>query len=249
MLEDALEAFIARVVPESEVKTWRPATEDRIARLQQFAPQQLPAFYEWFLRRMGAAFPHPKVGHDRQDMRIDTVLRAYETGELGGDERYLLIGRVNDPVMPELLFYDLDACVRDDAMVVNRPVSGPPYSARFETLREKLAWSMMRRHRVSTRPQRCEGTLRSDGDTFDELKQVMLRHGFASPIETGQCCALYDREEAAFAAMRPPVEAPPDALYFSFGGPNAGVLRRVLGELSTDTSVQVQLQRWRPDLP
>ena len=36
--------------------------------------------------------------------------------------------------------------------------------------------------------------------------------------------------------------------YFNLGGPDAGRLRRILGEIATETSLEVEIDEWEPPL-
>jgi hypothetical protein len=245
-----MEALIGRIVPDAEQATWKGASEEHIMGIEAIAGRPLPEFYRWFLAKMGGAFPHERLGHTRQDLRTETVLDAYAKGVVEPDPRFLLIGRVPDPVMPELVFYDLDAPCRDDAMVMSRPEGGPPMRRGFETLREKLAWGMLRKHRVTQCAQRCEGSFTDEGaDVISHIGPAMARLGFSSPIETGSYCGLYEREDAAMACVDIIEDSQGDLLFFQLGGPDAGALRRMLGEITTTTPLEVRITRWQPPLP
>jgi hypothetical protein len=245
-----MEALVLRIVPAAERATWQGATAEQVQQLEELAGRPLPGFYRWFLATMGGAFPHATFGYARQDLRASTVLAAYDEGLVQPDPRLLLIGRLPDPVMPELLFYDLDAPCRDDAMVLTGPESGPPRRRSFETLREKLAWEMLRRHLVASCAQRCEGSLRDDGARASEhLRSVMADLGFTSPILTGAHCALYERRDAALTFIDPIEDSLGTILFFDLGGPDAGALRRLLGEIATRSPLEVGIDRWMPPLP
>jgi hypothetical protein len=249
-IDQDMEPLVARLVPAAERATWKGASERHVAHIEELAGRPLPDFYRWFLDTMGGAFPHETLGYERQDLRAATVIEAYRKGVAQPDPRFLLIGRIPDPVMPELLFYDLDAPCRDDAMVLTRAEGGGPMRRGWQTLREKLAWGMLRKHRVTRCAQRCEGSFAIDGaNVRAHLDPVMAGLGFTSPIPTGEHCALFEREDAAMACLEPIEDSQGDLLFFQLGGPEAGTLRRMLGELATKTPLEVRIDRWRPPLP
>lgn len=248
-MED-MEALIARIVSDAERSKWKGATAEQIEELEALAERPLPDSYRWFLATLGGAFPHETLGYERQDLRAATVIDAYAKGVVQPDPRYLLIGRIPDPVMPELLFYDLDAPCRDDAMVLTRSENASSMRRSWETLREKLAWGLLRKHRVSSSTQRCEGSFTDAGaEVRAHLDPVMASLGFTSPIPTGAYCGLFEREDAAMTCMEPIEDSRGDLLFFQLGGPDAGTLRRLLGELATKTPLEVKIDRWRPPLP
>jgi hypothetical protein len=246
-----MDALIARIVPKAEQATWKPATPEQIARIEEIAERPLPSHYAWFLRTMGGAFPHPQFGHERQDLRAATVIRAYDDGIVDPDPRYLLIGRIPDPAMPELVFYDLDAPARDDAMVVMCTEGTSTLRPMFETLREKLAWGMLRKHRVAGCPQRCEGSLSDEGggEVLASLGPALASLGFSSPVPTGPYCGLFEREDAALTSMVSVSDANRSLQLFNLGGPDATTLRRILGEVATMASIEVRINRFQPPLP
>lgn len=243
--EPELEALIARLVPAAERETWTGASADKIAELQALAGRPLPAFYGWFLAKLGGSF-----GDAREDLRASTVLDAYRKGVVQPDPRYFLIGRNPDPIMPGLMFYDLDAPCRDDARVVSRLEAGPPWEQEFETFREELAWGLLLEHRVITCPQVCSGNLIDDGgDIFGRLDPVMARLGFTSPIETGAFCGLYERADAAMTCMSAVKDTNRGLQFFRLGGPDSVALRRILGEIATGSTIEVSIGAWTPPLP
>lgn len=239
-----MEALLLRIVPAAERATWTGATPEQIDAIEAIAGRPLPQFYRWFLARMGGSYVTR-----RQDLGAQTVLDAYRRGVVSPDPRYLLIGRNPDPVMPRLVFYDLDAPCRDDAMVATRPESGLPWEQDFETLREKLAWGMLLRNRVAGCAQTCLGSFTDDaGEVFTELTPMMAHLGFGCPIPTGAFCGLYERDDAVMACMSTVKESNRGLQFFELGGPDAGLLRRLLGEIATGTSLEIEIDEWEPSL-
>ncbi|MFE5549934.1 SMI1/KNR4 family protein [Streptomyces sp. NPDC056534] len=248
-VDESMEVFIARLVPAVERAAWRGAPEAEIAEVEGLAGRPLPEFYRWFIATMGGSYPHAVHGYTRQDLRVATVIDAYRHGLVEPDLRFLLIGRIYDPAMPELLFYDLDTPVRKDAMVLTRSEFGLTMRRGFETLREKLAWGMLRRYGITPCSQRCEGSFRREGASVKILLDpVMSSFGFTCPIETGSYCALYERDDAAMACLEIVEDSQDNLLFFQFGGRSPMELRTILAELAT-TSIDVQTDRWHPPLP
>ncbi|NOJ54417.1 hypothetical protein HK404_17555 [Myxococcus xanthus] len=152
-------------------------------------------------------------------------------------------------MMPLHLFYDFDAPVRDDALVTERYANGGELHDRFETLGEMLAWGALLKFRVNTMPQRCEGMLSCDDpDLLSQLDPVMFSLGFTKPITTGPRCGLYERNDAVLICERTPREELLGNQAFTLGGRDAGVLRRLLGRLTTESSLEVEVDEWTPAL-
>ena len=239
-----MEALVGRLPPVAD-PAWKGATPEQIAEIEQIASGNLPDFYRWFLAKMGGTLDSP-----REDFRASTVIATYRQGIVQPDPRYLLIGRNPDPVMPRLFFYDLEERCRDDARLLSRPEDGPPWEAEAETFREHLAWGLVLIHRVMSHPQRCEGSLTNDGGTvFEHLDQLMHRFGFTTPIDTGAFCGVYERDDAAMTCMSAVKDSNLGLQFFRLGGPDAGSIRRILGEIATATPLEVRITGWSPPLP
>src|SRR6266705_5974140 len=98
------------------------ASPAEIQEFEDLSEQTLPPFYRWFLQKMGrdlGSFRFPRL-----DFKISTIMSKYRDGLVSVDPRYLLIAWHSDTAMPNHLFYDLEAEVRDDALVVQRQVDG-----------------------------------------------------------------------------------------------------------------------------
>ncbi|AEI68528.1 hypothetical protein LILAB_33235 [Corallococcus macrosporus] len=152
-------------------------------------------------------------------------------------------------MMPLHLFYDFDAPARGDALVTERYANGGELHDRFETLGEMLAWGALLKFRVNTMPQRCEGMLSCDEpDLLSHLDQVMVSQGFTKPMTTGPRCGLYERNDVVLICERTPRDELLGNQAFTLGGRDAGALRRLLGKLSTESSLEVEVDEWTPAL-
>jgi hypothetical protein len=240
-----MEELLLRLVPDLD-EHWRGATEDEIERVQEIAGRPLPRFYRWFLLRMGHSMG--PISYPSLDFSVAKVLASYTEDLFLPHRRFLMIAYESDDVMPLHLLYDLDHPVRDDALVTKRHANGGATYDRFETFREMLAWGKMLSRSIDTRAQHCRGTLYSiSGNVKDDLDPVMSSLGFTTPIPTGPYCCLYEAREAAMVASNTPRDGA-DLLSFKLGGPSAGRLRRILGEIATETSIEVKSREWEPRL-
>ncbi|QSQ18416.1 hypothetical protein JY572_26325 [Myxococcus landrumensis] len=151
--------------------------------------------------------------------------------------------------MPLHVFYDFDEPAREDALVTERDAMGGELYDRFETLREMLAWGALLRFRVNKMPQKCEGILSSDDpDLLSHLDPLMSSLGFIKPIPTGPRCGLYERHDAVMICKRTPREELLGHQAFRLGGRDAGVLRKILGRMATESSLEVEVDEWTPAL-
>lgn len=245
MLEPEMEAFLLRIAP-SLANEWQGASEQEIDAIERIAGQELPRYYRWFLSKMGrdaGPLEEPFAAYSAQ-----TVLSAYENGEVDVEPPLLFIARMEDPFMSLEMYYDLGRRTRDDAFVVN--VMGGELSNDAETLRERMAWTALIKLRVNTSAQWCRGRLKDHGgDVAGQLGPVLADIGFTSPIPTGPYCGVYERADAALACKVEAEAANGDLLIFNLGGPDSGVLRRILGEIATKTSIEVTISKWAPPLP
>ena len=245
-LEPETEALLLRLLPELPLH-WHGASEEEIARMEAIAGRPLPRFYRWFLSRMGREMG--PITYRSLEFSVAKVLSCYDAGLVRPNPRFLLIGYENDEVMPLHLFYDFDFPARDDARVVKRHFLGGPIYNSFDTFREKLAWGEFLVSRVEKLPQRCEGSFRGTGDVVKGLDSVMESLGFKKLIPTGDCCALYDREDAAMSISRTPAEPPNLLHFFDLAGPTTGMLRRILGTIGMETRFDIEIESWTPPLP
>ncbi|HEX8705641.1 MAG TPA: SMI1/KNR4 family protein [Myxococcaceae bacterium] len=239
-----MEELLLRTVP-GLAQEWKGATPEEIAQLEQIAGRPLPSFYRWFLSRMGQSMG--ALAYPRHDLSAQGVLTCYAEEIAHPHPRFLLIGCDSDELLPLHLFYDLDLPAREDAGVARRHSMGGELHYQFESLREMLAWSAFFRFRVGGLPQRCKGIFLGKHPILSRLDPLMKSLGFTTPIATGAFCGLYERLDAAMHCNSTPAEE--SILSFTIGGSNSGTLRRILGEIATESSVEAKVKEWSPALP
>ncbi len=245
-LEPEIEAFFLGLLPQLG-EEWEGATAEEVGEIERLAGRPIPRFYRWFLTTMGGSMG--SLDNETSDFSAATVLSHYREGIVTPDSKRLLIGRQSDQIMPLLYFYNLDLPVRDDARVLACPADGGSIQNKFETFREMLAWSALVRLRVMSSPQRCEGTLRdADLDVFGKLAPVLESLGLHNAVPTGPFCGVFDGPDAAMACTVPPREKPQRIVVFFLGGSDAGTLRRILGTIVTESSLNLEIRRWEPPL-
>ncbi|HYO59403.1 MAG TPA: SMI1/KNR4 family protein [Archangium sp.] len=245
-IELEMEELLLRIVPEL-AEQWQGATPDMMARIERLAGRPLPPFYRWFLSRMGKSMG--ALAYPTLDFSAQRVLACYAEKLIAPDSRFLLIGYESNEIMPLHVFYDFDAPAREDALVTERDARGGELYDRFETLREMLAWGALLRFRVNKMPQKCEGILSSDDpDLLSHLEPLMSSLGFTKPISTGPRCGLYERHDAVMICNRTPREELLGNQAFRLGGRDAGVLRKILGRITTESSLEVEVDEWIPAL-
>ena len=256
-LEPETEALLLRLVPDLPSQ-WEGASPEEIARMEALAGRPLPRFYRWFLSRMGRAMG--PLAYPTLDFSVGKILSCYEQGLLSPSRRFLLIGHESDERTPFHLFYDFDYAVRDDARVVNfdlersslyrnkrrRYALGGPLYIGFDTFREMLAWGEFFTSRIEKLPQQCSGLFRGSADITRHLDSIMANLRFTKPIPTGTCCALYDRPDAAMKVRATPREPPSERHFFALGAQDPGVLQRILGEIASGSSIEVEVRSWGP---
>jgi hypothetical protein len=243
MLEPEMDALLGRLAPGGE---FEGATVEQVAALEKLAGGALPEFYRWWLSKMGTnAGP---LERQCAPYYARHVINAYETGEADTEPPLLFIGRFDDPVMPMDVFYDLSRPKRNDALVVTQV--GGEFTNAAETFRERLAYSIMMALRINRSPQRCRGMLVDErGDVSGLLVPILEYLGFESAVPHGQFCGIYDRTDAALVYK---IEVEPDSgdvLSFSLGGADSATLRRILGEITTKSEIEVTIREWTPPLP
>jgi hypothetical protein len=246
-LEFEMEDLLLRNVP-GLAEQWQGTTPDAIAEIERLAGRPLPLFYRWFLTRMGQSMG--PLAYPRLDFSAQRVLTCYAEKLVTPHPRFLLIGHESDEMMPLHVFYDLDSPARADARVTKRHARGGELHEQFETLREMLAWGAFSRFRVDRMPQRCQGILTCDHpDVLARIGPLMSNLGFRKPISTGPFCGLYERTDSVMVCSGTIRKEPDGIQAFTLGGSNAGTLRRTLGELATESSLEVEVDSWAPALP
>ncbi|MCX4242316.1 hypothetical protein [Paraliomyxa miuraensis] len=159
-----------------------------------------------------------------------------------------MIGHESDEGMPLHVLYDFEYPARDDARVIKRhPLGGAAYG-QFDTFREMIAWGKTNAWGVKAHPQRCVGMFKdTGGNVCSHLDPVMESLGFEMPVATGPRCAIYLRADAAMITSAS-VDNEPKRHFFRLGGTGQGPLRRILGEIVTTTSLELEIDEWDPPL-
>ena len=242
-LEPEMEDLLLRLVPDL-ANNWQGATEDEIEQIERFAARPLPRFYRWFLMRMGRSMG--PIAYPSLDFSASKVIGCYAEGLALPHPRFLMIGHESNEMMPLNLFYDFEHPAREDARVSKGYATG--FHVQFETFREMIAWGKFSTWRVGKFPQRCIGAfVNRGGDVLSLLDPVILSLGFKTLIPTGSCCALYDTTDAAMVTSTTP-DGYTEYHGFRLGGSDAGRLRRILGEIVTESSLGLKIYEWDPPL-
>lgn len=245
-IEPELEALLLRLVPDLPAQ-WQGASEEEIARLEQIAGRPLPRCYRWFLVRMGRSMG--SIAYPTVDFSAQRILSAYATGGVASDPRFLMIGHESRADMPMHVFYDLDRCERDDALVLRASDPHEDSYEQFETLREMVAWGELWLRGVEGQPFRCSGTVEDqDGDVLARLVPLLHGLGFTIPIPTGPYCGLFERADACMITKSIPGREP-RTHSFSLGARDVGRLRRLLGEIASAHAFDLEIMEWEPPLP
>lgn len=246
-LEPEMERLLARLVPDftSQVEG---ATLDDIATLERLAGQPLPRFYQWFLWRMGGNMG--PFAYRSLDFSAKRILAAYEDGTFKTDPRLLMIGYETDEIYPVHIAYDFDHTARDDARVTRATDEPLLEDQSFETFREMLTYGALSRTTVSVQAQRLEAVLsdRSARAVTSQLRPVMAKLGFTSPIETGEYCSLFERQDAVLVGFMY-LGSSPAMQAVSMGAPSQAAIRSILGEITSETGLEVGIDEWDPPLP
>ena len=244
-LEPEMEELLLRLVPDLATQ-WQGATEDEIEQIERISVRPLPRFYRWFLMRMGRSMG--PITYRSLNFSASKVIECYAEVPVMSYPRFLIIGHESDEMLPLHLLYDFKHPARDDAQVTRGHLMVGAILDQFETFREMIAWGKFLTWRVDKCPQRCEGSLvNRGGDVLALLDPVMKSLGFKTPIPTGPCCALYETTHAAMVTSTTPGN---DTEHHGFylGGSDAGRLRRILGEITTESSLELKIYEWEPPL-
>jgi hypothetical protein len=246
-LEPEMERLLTRLLPDftSQVEG---ATPDEIEAIERLAGRPLPRYYQWFLWRMGRNMG--PFAYRSLDFSAQRILAAYEDGTFEPDPRFLMIGYESDPLYPVHIAYDLDHPARDDARVTRFDLEPLLHDKSFETLREMHAYGLLLR-KYSTQAQRLGAVLYDDQDSHVAalLVPVLAQLGFTSPIETGPYCTLYEREDAVLVGCTRLTREVPGSQPISLGARNQGEIRSILGTITTETGLEVDIDEWDPPLP
>lgn len=244
-LEPEMEALSLRLVPDLEHQ-WEGAPQHEIDRIEAIAGRPLPRFYRWFLLRMGHSMG--PIAYPRLDFSAPKVLSCYAEGLFSPNPRFLMIGHESDEGMPLHVLYDFEYPARDDARVIKRHAMGGAAYGQFDTFREMIAWGEVYDHGVRTHPQRCVGMFKdSGGHVRSHLDPVMRSLGFEMPVAAGPRCAIYLRSDAAMVT-RASLDNEPRRHVFRLGAADQGRIRRILGEVTSETSLELVIDEWDPPL-
>jgi hypothetical protein len=236
-----MEELLLRIVP-NLAEQWRGATQEEIDQIEQIAGRPLPRFYRWFLMRMGHDMG--PISYRSLQFSAPTVLTCYAERVVPRNPRFLMIAYDTDEMNPLHLFYDFDYPTRDDARVVKQYAHAP-----WETFREMIAWGEVGVRSVDARPQTCRGGFWDDGgDALAQFDPVMKSLGFEAPIPTGRCCGIYHRADAGMVTAASPDMDPGRYHSFDLGAADQGRIRRILGEIVAETSLELTIREWDPPL-
>jgi hypothetical protein len=242
-----MEAFLLRLVPEL-AQGWEGVGREEIDRIEEVARRALPPFYRWFLGRFGGTMG--PLRYRSLDFSCKGILAAYAKARVEPDPRYLLIAYDHDPVYSNHAFYDLDRPARDDALIVDGEyLDEEELVPSFETLREMIAWGALFTHGVRKHPQRCAGMLESSSeDARLQLGAVLEALGFENPIATGRYCGVFRGPGMDMVSRSRPGDSP-HLQAFDLGAADATTIRRLLGEITSTTSLELRITEWDPVLP
>lgn len=247
-LEPRMEALLLDLAPQLG-PSWSGVGEEEIARIEAIAGRALPPFYQWFLERFGRGMG--PLSYRSLDFSVEGVLAAYADGRVERDPRYLLVAYDHDPAYPSHAFYDLERPCRDDALIVAGEDCDDEdeLTPSFETLREMIAWGAMILLGVGQRPQRCVGMLKNpNGDVMPVLDPVLGSMGLQSAVETGRYCGAYRGDGIDFASKSTPGRNP-DLQVFDIGAGDTTAIRRLLGEITNETMLELEIDGWDPPVP
>ncbi|MCY0991085.1 SMI1/KNR4 family protein [Nannocystis sp. ILAH1] len=240
--EPGLEALLLRLIPTLGAE-WSGVQDFEREAIERLAGRPLPDFYHWFLARMGASMGAAEFG--RIDFSAARVLRTPRPEGL--DARYFPIGYQDDP--DEYYYcYDLESPVRGDAGIVMVDADGDVVTRMYETFREMISFGNFLQFRLPRTAQRCDGWLEvSGGKTVStELAPVLTARGFSEPVATGPYVGIFDRDDAALVCKTRNPANPLGVEHFTLGGPSVAALRRILGEVTIRSSIEVKVHSWRP---
>jgi hypothetical protein len=243
-LEPELEALLLRWVPDMSSR-WRSASEQDIEAIERIAGGELPRCYRWLLLRLGHGWS--TIGFRTLDFSARTIVQGHARGVFALREGMMCIASDTAKEQPQLRYYDLAHPVKDDAPVY---VAGPEddFEPEYETLRELIASAVFDNHRLRPMPFRCEGLIVAEdqGDALEVLAPLLEELGFRKPVPCGPLCLLYDDGTLAFSSYRSPAWPTPYVVPFNLGGPSLGMLRKLLGMISTSTSLVTKNLTWKP---
>lgn len=244
-LEPELEALLLRWVPDMSSR-WRSASEPDIEAIERIAGCELPRCYRWLLLRLGEGWDD--IGFGTHDFSARTIVQGHARGVFPPHEGMMCIANDTAEWQPQLRYYDLAHPAKEDAPVFMAGPEEADFMPEFQTLRELIASATFNNHRIQPMPFQCTGLLVAEdqGDALQVLAPLFDELGFSVPVPCGPLCLLYDDGTLAFSSYRNPARRTPYVLPFRLGGPSLGALRRLLGLVSTSTSLVTENLRWTP---
>lgn len=246
-LEPELEALLSRWVPDMSAR-WRSASEHDIATIERIAGGELPRCYRWLLLRLGQGWK--EIGFGALDFSARTIVDGHARGSFPHHEGMMCIANSTAEWQPQLRYYDLAHPAKEDAPVFRVNPEDEQCTPEFQTLRELIASATFKNHRLRPMPSRCSGLLvaEDENDALEVLAPLLDELGFRSPVPSGPLCLLYDDGTLAFSSYRSPAWPMPDVLPFHLGGPSEEALRKLLGIISTATTLTAKKLDWKPVL-
>lgn len=245
-LEPEFEAWLRRLVPAFE-REIEGASAEEIRQLEALAPKPLPAFYRWFLARMGRRLG--SLGYPRLDFSIDTVLNCYRSGVFERSPRYLMIAYHDDDLLAQHIAYDFEFASERDARAVSSDGSNTYHS--YASFREHFSIHVLRKFVIWRNAHLVRAVLTDEitEDVPSLLDPVMQALGFASPFETSQYCRLYQRGAAALICDADIDELGLGCMSITLGAPSEGELRSILGHIRVSAEVEISDEDWNPPRP
>lgn len=237
-IEDFL-GFVSQLVPLSSTE-WQGADDDEIEFAEQSSGRTFPRFHRWFLSVMGnsmGVFDVTSV----EDLSATGILRYHLGATQVQKPNMLYFGSRTCEVAPIRYYFDLNQAENDDdAPVVSASMTGGEWRCCFESLREKLAWDFMMRLRIFRSPVWLSGKVRGRS-IMTSIERSMLYLGFRRSIaQTGECLAIYERDDIALVFSIDPRLRSSHYRYFNVSGKEEAEIRSLLGQLSESESVDVE---------
>jgi hypothetical protein len=244
-LEPEMEALLTRLVPDY-TSLVVGASIDEIAAMERMAARPLPNFYRWFLWRMGRSMG--PFAYRGVDFAVDKVLLCYANGTFKPDSQALMIGYGTDSLHPMHIGYDLEHPTRADARVVTCSSDGAIDAQDFETFREKLGYSALNRVKVMRAAQRFEAVLSDEqtGSVASLLRPVLEALNFTVPLETGTCCLLYERADAALIGLAELESGTGAVQAITLAAQTEAQVRSIVGTIVSETGMTLDEVEWDP---
>jgi hypothetical protein len=248
---ESVERYLLRIVP-NLASEWEGASEEEIASIRALTPHPLPAFYEWFLRRLGrhmGRMANPVLAYSVQAMQLAYADEEDDPIPERTKQRFLMIAYNLDEMMPQHLWYDLTRPTEGDALVVHGRAATPGMTPVSATFAELFVWGEANRFRVEPRAQRCDGSFTDDAyEPFVCLDPVMEELGFHQPVAMGDRCRVYERDDATMACKGSVDEERDKYRFYHLGARDEATIRSILGTIARKTRLQVDIDKWRPPL-